>query len=190
MNKENIMIKKDLPRWLWILLALVSVILLGWIDWKTGYHLNFFVFYFLPVSLAAWFVGRNASVVMAILATVVWFGADTLSGNQYPSHFYAVWNTIMRLVSILIIGWMVSRIRFILDRERQLSDDLRQALYEVKALEAFLPICCECKKIRNQEGHWEQLESYLGEHAGTTFSHSYCPDCAKKAMAEARIIAK
>jgi hypothetical protein len=182
--------KKHWHGWMWISLSVLGVIFLGFIDWITGYDLNFFVFYFLPVSLAAWFVGQGASVSLSILSAIVWFGADVLSGHTNSSQFYAVWNTVVRLSSFLLIGWLVSRIRYLLDRERLLVKELRQVLSEVKAFEAFLPICCQCKKIRNQEGHWQQLEVYINEHAGTKFSHGYCPECAKKVMTEAGLIDK
>jgi hypothetical protein len=177
--------KKDLPGWMWISFAGVGTILLGFVDWITGYDLNFFVFYFLPVSLAAWFVGRGASVFLSVLSGIVWFAADALSGHTHPSLFYAVWNTFVRLASFLLIGWSVSQIRNLLDHERQLAEEMRRLLSEVKILEAFLPICSLCKKIRNEEGDWQQLEVYISEHAGTQFSHGYCLECAKKVMAEA-----
>lgn len=41
----------------------------------------------------------------------------------------------------------------------------------------MLPICSYCKKIRNDENSWEQLESYISDHSHTTFSHGICPDC-------------
>lgn len=182
--------KKDLPGWIWISLAVICALFLGLIDWITGYELNFFVFYFLPISLAAWYAGREASIFISVFSAVVWFGADALSGQAHSSHFYAVWNTIVRLVSFISIGWTVAQVRHLLDRERQLTEELRRSLSEVKVLEAFLPICSLCKRIRNQEGSWEQLEIYFGEHAGTQFSHGYCPECAKKIMAESGLFNK
>ena len=68
------------------------------------------------------------------------------------------------------------------------AERLRRTLSEVKVLEAFLPICAQCKKIRDQQGVWHPLEVYLGHHANTQFSHSYCPECARKIMAEAGLI--
>lgn len=59
-------------------------------------------------------------------------------------------------------------------------DQLRLAQKEVKTLEELLPICSHCKQIRDDNGYWNQLESYLHEHSQLTFSHSICPDCAKK----------
>jgi hypothetical protein len=170
---------------LWLIITYVGVLVLGLVDWLTGYELNFFVFYFLPVSVGAWFLGLGASVSLALFCALVWFGADVLSGHVYSSSVYAVWNTAIRLVSFLAIGWSVSRMRQALDREHDTSENLRRALSEIKVLEAFLPICAQCKKIRNQQGAWQQLEAYIGQHSNTQFSHGYCPECAKKALEEA-----
>lgn len=51
---------------------------------------------------------------------------------------------------------------------------------EIKTLRGFLPICSKCKKIRDDEGLWKQLERYLESHTETLFSHGLCPDCAEE----------
>ena len=177
--------KKNLPAASWWVISISLVILLGYIDWLTGDELDFFVFYFLPVSLAAWYLGRGAAVSISVFAATVWFGADMLSGNTYSAHFYAVWNTMILFVSFFSIGWAVSKTRRSLDHERRMAEELRRSLAQVKVLEAFLPICCECKKIRNQDGRWQQMESYIGQHTGTQFSHGYCPECMQRVLAQA-----
>jgi CheY-like chemotaxis protein len=59
---------------------------------------------------------------------------------------------------------------------RQLED----ALTRVKTLGGLLPICAACKKIRDDKGYWKQIELYLKEHSDAEFTHSYCPECAKR----------
>lgn len=177
--------RKPLPQWAWTLLAAACVIVLGLLDGLTGFELNFFVFYFLPVWLGAWYVGVEVSVAMAVLSALVWYAADLYSGHVYTSTFFAVWNTTVRLISYLLIGWLVCRVRSAFERERRAAEAAKKLLSEVKVLEAFLPICCQCKKIRDQQGHWQRLEEYIGEHTNTQFSHGYCPDCAKRAMEDA-----
>jgi DNA-binding response OmpR family regulator len=54
---------------------------------------------------------------------------------------------------------------------------------QIKELESILPICAYCKKIRDDGDYWEQLETYMTEHAGLDFSHSICPDCYDKHVA-------
>jgi signal transduction histidine kinase len=58
--------------------------------------------------------------------------------------------------------------------------DLKKALEEVKVLSGFLPICSSCKQIRDDQGYWNQIESYIKKHSNAEFSHSLCPDCVKK----------
>jgi phosphoserine phosphatase RsbU/P len=60
------------------------------------------------------------------------------------------------------------------------NTDLRNALAEVKKLSGFLPICSLCKKIRNDEGYWQQIEAYIRDHSEAEFSHSICPECVEK----------
>lgn len=57
---------------------------------------------------------------------------------------------------------------------------LQEALEKVKKLSGLLPICSSCKKIRNDEGYWKQIEGYISEHSEAEFTHSICPDCFKK----------
>ncbi len=58
--------------------------------------------------------------------------------------------------------------------------NLEEALAEIKKLSGLLPICASCKKIRDDKGYWNQIESYIRDHSDAEFSHSICPICAKK----------
>ncbi len=65
------------------------------------------------------------------------------------------------------------------ERERLITE-LREALDMVHTLSGFLPICSNCKKIRDDQGYWNQLEAYISRHSDAKFSHGICPDCAQK----------
>jgi CheY-like chemotaxis protein len=68
-------------------------------------------------------------------------------------------------------------------RERELAEknrELEQALQEVKVLRGFIPICASCKKIRDDKGYWQQIETYIQERSEALFSHGICKDCMKK----------
>lgn len=62
----------------------------------------------------------------------------------------------------------------------QLIVELKKAISEIKQLSGFLPICSHCKKIRDDKGYWNQIESYIRDHSNAEFSHGICPDCVKK----------
>jgi len=57
---------------------------------------------------------------------------------------------------------------------------LRSALEEVKTLEGLLPICCSCKRVRDDTGYWNQIDTYLHKHTNASLSHGFCPECAAK----------
>jgi PAS domain S-box-containing protein len=64
------------------------------------------------------------------------------------------------------------------ERERLITE-LRNALGEIRTLKGILPICSSCKKIRDDQGYWNQIEAYIREHSYAQFSHGICPDCAR-----------
>jgi hypothetical protein len=63
---------------------------------------------------------------------------------------------------------------------RRVSSQLAEAAANLKTLTGMLPICAGCKKVRNDQGYWKQVESYISEHTNATFSHGLCPDCSTK----------
>ena len=65
------------------------------------------------------------------------------------------------------------------ERER-LIRELQEALATVKTLGGLLPICSHCKKIRDDQGYWEQIEDYVSDHSNAMFTHSLCPECIEK----------
>jgi hypothetical protein len=67
------------------------------------------------------------------------------------------------------------------EKEREnLILQLGEAIGEIKRLQGILPICSYCKKIRNDEGAWNQLEEYICKHSNAEFTHGICPDCFEK----------
>jgi PAS domain S-box-containing protein len=65
------------------------------------------------------------------------------------------------------------------EREKLITE-LQDALADVKLLSGLVPICANCKKIRDDQGYWTQIESYIQDRSDAKFSHSICPDCAAK----------
>ena len=59
-------------------------------------------------------------------------------------------------------------------------NDRNAQLAKIKTLSGMLPICASCKKIRDDKGYWNRIETYISKHSETEFSHGICPDCAKK----------
>ncbi len=70
------------------------------------------------------------------------------------------------------------------DNQASLISELQQALSDVKRLKGLLPICAHCKKVRNDTGYWQQVETYIESRSEAQFSHGICPDCIQKYYAE------
>lgn len=81
------------------------------------------------------------------------------------------------------ILYAIERKAMAVEREK-LVQELQTALAKVKLLSGFLPICCSCKKIRDDKGYWQQIEAYISQHAEVTFSHGLCAECALKLYPE------
>lgn len=65
-------------------------------------------------------------------------------------------------------------------------NELRRANETIKTLSGLIPICAMCKKVRDDDGYWQQIEKYLSDRTQVTFSHYYCPDCGEKLLSEVK----
>jgi hypothetical protein len=70
------------------------------------------------------------------------------------------------------------------EEQEKLLHKLQEAMGQLKVLRGILPICANCKKIRDDKGYWKQVEVYIRDHSEADFSHSICPECAKKLYPE------
>ena len=85
---------------------------LGWLDYRTGYELGFFIFYSIPVSITAWYAGRFPAILMSLASALVWLIADSYTGQKYSSLFFVYWNIAVRGGSFVINAFTVFKISF------------------------------------------------------------------------------
>jgi hypothetical protein len=103
--------------------AYLLLALLFWIDWITGYEFGFFIFYFLPVSMVAWWVGRAAGLATACVSALAWYASDQLGHHTWAHAAFLYWETFMRLASFVTTAATLGRIReLVLGRERLVAD--------------------------------------------------------------------
>jgi diguanylate cyclase (GGDEF)-like protein len=119
-------------------LAVASTILLGFLDYLTGFEIAFSFFYLLPVFLAAWAGGKRVGTVVSIACTLVWFVANNLAGETFSNPLIPYWNAITRLGFFLVVAWLASELHMMYQSERDLArtDALtgalnRRAFYEI-----------------------------------------------------------
>ncbi|MHB8894785.1 MAG: response regulator [Candidatus Geothermincolia bacterium] len=84
---------------------------------------------------------------------------------------------IRELVSRVRVGERVLGLQAELARR---AEEAEKALAHIKRLQGLLPICCYCKKIRDDQNYWQEIEHYIHEHSEADFSHGICPECYKK----------
>lgn len=81
------------------------------------------------------------------------------------------------------IKMLMEQFKYIIESHFQMARqtaELKEALENVRRLEGLLPICSSCKKIRDDKGYWNAVESYIQKHSEAEFSHGICPECARK----------
>ena len=148
------------------------LVLIGLLDYLTGYEIGFALFYLFPVMLTTWTAGRLGGITMAAVAAVVWLLTDFAAGHPYQEPLSPIWNATMRLGIFLIVAHLVMGLKNVVEFERTLSrtDYLtgvanRRAFTEALRLEtirsarfrhafslAYIDVD-DFKKLNDSEGH-------------------------------------
>lgn len=81
---------------------------------------------------------------------------------------------------ILVVAGVAYRFYRLSVQVREQAESLRKAMAEIKVLGGIIPICAHCKKIRDDQGYWKQLEAYISDRSDALFSHGICEECEKK----------
>jgi ligand-binding sensor domain-containing protein len=117
----------------------------------------------------------------------VWNETGASFAFELQPHFYETyWFFSLVLIALGGSAFGAYRLRVwqLLQREKELSARIQEALANIKVLGGLIPICSNCKKIRDDKGYWDLLEGYIQSHSEAKFSHGICPDCAKKLYPE------
>jgi len=127
--------------------------------------------------------GRYKFRVIAANSDGVWNEkGDGFEVNLAPHFYQTYWFYALCAAGTVLLGAGTQRwrIRNLQARERELSVRVDEAIAQIKTLRGLLPICASCKKIRDDSGYWNQMETFISDHSGADFSHSICPDCMVK----------
>jgi hypothetical protein len=90
---------------------------------------------------------------------------------------YIITSSVFVCIALIIPLWVIIRD---ISRLEKTTARLQKALDNIRTLEGLLPMCANCKSIRDDEGYWQQVEVYIRDHSEAKLSHSICPDCATK----------
>ncbi len=134
---------------------------------------------------------QNIADVDPNVPIIIFTGLDDeklgLEAVREGAQDYLVKGQIDGRLLIRTIRYAIERKRMQIEREK-LFAELQDLFRQVKTLRGLLPMCAWCKKIRDDEGEWVALETYIVEHSTADVSHGICPDCAAKV--HSRVVAK
>ncbi len=154
-----------------VIISIVLAVLSGY----SGY----IIYHYIPSATN----GRNLLLTYVFSIQAVWFGfrifptvflEGPIADFMQASAFHGVSFLVSFIANMFIVIGLI-----VLNFQR-IEGDLLHSLEEIKRLKGIIPICAYCKKIRDDEGYWSQIEEYIREHSEAEFTHGICPECTKK----------
>ena len=149
-----------------------------------GVNNSAFVWSFTSPLIAVFLLGGKNGVIASLIYLLI-LGSIFILGSQisyiarYPSDL--IIRSVMGFCTITLFSFAIEKTREMVQiKLTQSNIDLQKTLEDVEVLSGLLPICSSCKNIRDDNGYWNQIDSYISSHSQTEFTHSICPDCAKK----------
>jgi hypothetical protein len=141
------------------------------------------VSYIAVVLLSLWSPQKRFTVLVAVIASVFTIGAFF-----WKPPVAEMWKVISNRALALLVIWITAA----LGLQRKTTEENREnavrerekALEDVRILRGYLPICASCKRIRDDQGYWTQIEGYIKANSEADFTHGICPECAKKLYPE------
>ena len=169
--------------------SLANLLVLSYIVYLAGYNFLFFIFFFVPVALCGWYLGRVSVICMAILSGVSWCVVDILSNHFYPAEVCRYANTVICFLAFAIIGLFLQRLRHSLSEQVRISRDLEQTLKELnrtteeaRKLQSQLQVVCAWTKRINIEGRWVALDEFLTNTLNTKITYGVSPEAMQAVL--------
>ena len=144
----------------WVIASALILLL----DYSTGPFIQFPILFVLPVAIATAGQGLIAGLAVAILLPLL--RLSFFLRWELQTSWALEWAD--TLVDVVILSGFAVTIHQIVRQQRQ-----------IKVLEGMLPICSFCKRIRDQDGEWRRMESFITERSSARFSHTFCEQCGK-----------
>jgi hypothetical protein len=167
-----------------VIISLAILAVIGAVQVVTLARLTLAPAYLIPIALVTLRSTRTAGLLTSVVCGVMWISMEVRSptGNEFL--WLDAWNNLLRVGVFVSFALILARFKGDMVREMKLNAKLQAALAEVNQLSGLLPICAWCKRIRDDQGTWQQIETYITVHSEADFTHGICPDCARKHKAE------
>jgi hypothetical protein len=134
-------------------------------EYLTGPTIRFSLAFIIPVLLAARFNGLFWGLAFATFMPALQFVFAYMHSGVFNFE-NMVGNAAIRIITLALFAFLIDRVT--------------QQARVIRVLKGFLPTCSFCKKIRNENNRWEEMEHYIVRHSEAEFSHTFCPECGKR----------
>lgn len=127
--------------------------------------------------------GKYTFRVIACNNDGVWNNTGATISFRLRPHFYdTLWFYALCGVFVIgsVCGFYVLRLRQAEAHKARLQREVAEAVANMKLLRGMLPICASCKRVREDSGYWQQIETYIRDHSDTEFTHGLCPECIRR----------
>ena len=122
------------------------------------------IFFVIPVIITGWYNGLRWSLILSVTLPLTRL-LIAIFIEPLWSVSYNIINAIARIVVLSIVSFIAAKLSY--------------SVKQIKVLEGLIPICANCKKIRDHNQEWQPLEKYITARSDAQFTHGICPDCAK-----------
>jgi len=136
--------------------------------------------YIYPMT-ALFLLGSKEGIVWSALMMGIAFAIIQFPGVLNTFDYTTEFKTrfIISMLVVTFFSWMYESLRqHFYERLQEQKNELEAASFKIKTLSGLIPICSSCKKIRDDSGYWNRIESYIQKHSEAKFSHSMCPECS------------
>jgi hypothetical protein len=124
--------------------------------------------------------GHFGVILVALVVFVGGLVHDGLVASRVYSFLYVGEYTFLLVIAAVayaLVGRFVDLHLSVEELNRSLERRVQEAVAQVRVLSGLIPICAACKKVRNDQGYWSQIETYVSQHSDATFTHGMCPGC-------------
>jgi K+-sensing histidine kinase KdpD len=173
-------------RWQIAMVSVLSLFLMAYVDYVTGYELVFSAAYLIPVSVCAWFFGKKSVWLMSLASGLAAFIVDAIDGHSYSHFMIQYWNSLMCLVISLITGLLLRHLKGTLEERKRMNIDLQKALDELKRsteeitkLQNGLQVVCAWTQQIKVGDKWMTPDEFLSTQLHLKISHGMSPEASK-----------
>jgi K+-sensing histidine kinase KdpD len=173
-----------------VLLASLAIVLeLCYFVFLSGDYFLFFVFFFIPVALCGWHLGRLSVFLMSVLSGMSWCVVDILSNHGYPSELVRCVNSLICFLAFATIGLLVQGLRQSVQEQQRARRELEQALEEtrraaeeVRRVQSQMQVVCAWTKRINVEGRWVALDEFLTDQLNAKVTYGVSPEAMQQVL--------